>query len=196
MFDKLRSFFHIINFGHLWENQTTFSKKRTLNSISRKLQDRYNNFWYSLLFNDNKVSGTNKLRTYREFKNNFKREQFLFADVDKQNLRNFIKIRISNCNLNIERGRYMKLPVDQRICQLCNIGVEDEYHFLLDCNKLSHERSILFSNICDIVPSFKNMSRSEQVSFLLSSHDLDICKINILGVSNMYQVNQALKQKL
>ena len=196
LFDKLRSFFHIINFGHLWENQTTFSKKRTLNSISRKLQDRYNNFWYSLLFNDNKVSGTNKLRTYREFKNNFKREQFLFADVDKQNLRNFIKIRISNCNLNIERGRYMKLPVDQRICQLCNIGVEDEYHFLLDCNKLSHERSILFSNICDIVPSFKNMSRSEQVSFLLSSHDLDICKINILGVSNMYQVNQALKQKL
>ena len=129
LFDKLKSFLQIIGFGHLWENQTTFSKKRTLHSITNKLQDRYNSFWHSLLFNDSRISGTNKLRTYREFKKEFKREQYLYADVDKQNLRNFIKIRISNSNLNIERGRYINLPVDQRICQLCNVGIEDECHF-------------------------------------------------------------------
>jgi hypothetical protein len=29
--------------------------------------------------------------------------------------------------------------------------------------------------------------------FLLTSHDLDICKVVILGVSNMYLVNQSME---
>jgi hypothetical protein len=32
--------------------------------------------------------------------------------------------------------------------------------------------------------------------FLLTSHDLDICKVVILDVSNMYLVNQSMKQNL
>jgi hypothetical protein len=65
-----------------------------------------------------RVIGGNKLRTYRKIKTDFKREQYLYADVDKKSLSNFIKIRVNNCNLNIEKGRYLKLPVEQRICQL------------------------------------------------------------------------------
>jgi hypothetical protein len=61
-------------------------------------------------------------------KTDFKREQYLSADVDKKSLSNFIKIHVSNCNLNIEKGRYLKLPVEQRICQLCHMDVEDEIY--------------------------------------------------------------------
>jgi hypothetical protein len=43
--------------------------------------------------------------------------------------------------------------------------------------------------ISDIVPSFTTMSDVEKFMFLLTSHDLDICKVVILGVSNMYLVN-------
>jgi hypothetical protein len=78
----------------------------------------------------------------------------LYADVDKKSLSNFIKIRVSNCNLNIEKGRFLKLPVEQRICKLCHMDVEDEFHFLMNCDKLIHERVTLFRNISDIVPSF------------------------------------------
>ena len=59
--------------------------------------------------------------TYRKIKTGFKREQYLYAGVDKKSLSNFIKIR--NCNSNIEKGRYLKLTVEQheqRICQLCH----------------------------------------------------------------------------
>jgi hypothetical protein len=44
--------------------------------------NRYLDFWHKLLFNDNRVIGGNKLRTYRKIKTDFKREQYLYADVD------------------------------------------------------------------------------------------------------------------
>ena len=81
-------------------------------------------------------------------------EKFLHSDVDKFALSTkciFAKIRISNSNLNIERGRYIKLPVEKRICPLCNIEPEDEIHFILKCPKE------LFSNISSVVSSFNDM---------------------------------------
>jgi hypothetical protein len=124
LFIKLKRFFlEVIGFGHIWDNQTTFSKLRTLSAVTDILQNRYFDFWHKLLFNDNRVIGGNKLRTYRKIKTDFKREQYLYADVDKKSLSNFIKIRVSNCNLNIEKGHYLKLPVEQRICQLCHTDV-------------------------------------------------------------------------
>ena len=45
------------------------------------------------------------------------------------------KFRISSHQLEIECGRYRKIPASQRICKLCNLEVEDELHFLLECPK-------------------------------------------------------------
>jgi hypothetical protein len=186
----------VIGFGHIWDNQTTCSKLITLSAVTEALQKRYLDFLHKLLFNDNRVIRRNKLRTYRKIKTDFKGEQYLYADADKISLSNLIKIRVSNCILNIEKGRYLKLPVEQRICQLCHTDVEDEFHFLMNCDKLIHKRVTLFRNISNIVPSFKTMSDVEKFMFLLNSHDLDVCKVVILGVSNMYLVNQSTKQNL
>jgi hypothetical protein len=75
-------------------------------------------------------------------------------DVEKKSLSNVIKIRVSNCNLNIEKGRYLKLPVEQRICQLCHMDVEDEFHFLMNCDKLIHERVISFVSLNDLLDTY------------------------------------------
>ena len=66
----------------------------------------------------------------------------------------------------------------------------------MNCDKRIHERVTLFRNISAIVPSFTTMSDVEMFMFLLTSHDLDICKVVILGLSNMYLVNQSMKQRL
>jgi hypothetical protein len=47
----------------------------------------------------------------------------------------------------------------------------------MNCDKLIHERVTLFRNISDIVPSFTTMSNVARFMFLLTSHDLDICKV-------------------
>ena len=83
-------------------------------------------------------------------------EKRLHSDVDKFALSIFDKIRISNSNLNI----YKKLPVEKRICPLCNIEPEDEMHFILKCPKLDECRKELFSNISSVVPSFNQATET------------------------------------
>lgn len=57
-----------------------------------------------LIYNDDKKAGGNKLRTYRNFKTNFFRENYLFTDIDKVSITTFVKLRISNSNLDINGG--------------------------------------------------------------------------------------------
>ena len=99
-------------------------------------------------------------------------EKFLHSDVDKFALSIFAKIRISNSNLNIERGRYIKLPVEKRICPLCNIEPEDEIYFILKCPKLDECRKELFSNISSVVPSFNQATETIiSLGYILSHYN-------------------------
>jgi hypothetical protein len=56
--------------------------------------------------------------------------------MNKNYISTFVKIRISNSNFNIEKGIYLNTPAEDRICKLCNSGVEDEFHFTIICSKL------------------------------------------------------------
>jgi hypothetical protein len=46
----------------------------------------------------------------------FDLENYVCADVNKKSISTFVKIRISNSNLNIEKGRYLNTPAEDRIC--------------------------------------------------------------------------------
>ena len=61
---------------------------------------------------------------------------FLYLDVDRSAISCFVKIRISNSILNIEKGRHLKIPVEQRISPLCKQEIQDEYHFIMKCQNL------------------------------------------------------------
>jgi hypothetical protein len=66
------------------------------------------------------------------------------------------------------------------------------------CPKLSVYRVDLFESLSLVIPSFPDtcMSEIETFEYILSSNDLDVCKICILGVKKMYDLNQTLKQSL
>ena len=49
-----------------------------------------------------------KIRTYRKLKTQFDLENYLCADVNKKSISTFVKIRISNSNLNIEKRQIFK----------------------------------------------------------------------------------------
>ena len=74
-----------------------------------------------------------KLRTYALFKTHFQKEKYLSV-IDNIDIRKcFMSFRISSHKLEIERGRYKKLAVKDRLCKLCNTGaVEDEKHLLFN----------------------------------------------------------------
>ena len=99
--------------------------------------------------------GGNKLRTYRKFKNDVIFEPYLSHIQNDRKRVLFTKFRIGIAPLRIETGRYESdnksskqkgVPVHQRICWCCALGVEDELHFLLKCPSYSIERERMFMN--------------------------------------------------
>ena len=85
-----------------------------------------------------------KLRTYAKFKNNLKMEPYLTSKLSRNNKILISKFRIGNHKLRIETGRHSKpkIPIQDRKCIKCNI-LEDELHFLVDCEIYSEIRDKL-----------------------------------------------------
>ena len=73
----------------------------------------------------------NKLRTYKDLKKKFEMENLLKLDIDRSDMSNFVKLRISNSILMIEKGRHRNIDLENRLCPLCKFEVEDELHFTI-----------------------------------------------------------------
>ena len=92
----------------------------------------------------------------------------------------------------IEEGRFNKIPLVNRLCPLCNAGIEDEMHFILKCVKLDEERKFIFTEIENCLPSFGTMGTTEKFKFILGSNDCDLSRICIQGIHKMYLLRQSL----
>ena len=87
----------------------------------------------------------NKLRTYRISKKFYEKETYLFVnEFPKSEISTFAKLRISSHDLNIEKGRHRKTILSERKCFLCGMAVEDEKHFVMECDSLSTHRNTFF----------------------------------------------------
>ena len=74
------------------------------------------------------------MRIYRLFKtiDNYKCEDYLHQVTNTRHRIALTKLRLSNNKLATETGRYsrpFKKP-EERICPICKIEMEDEYHFI------------------------------------------------------------------
>ena len=116
------------------------------------------------------------MRTYRTFKNNISLEKYLSVLKEDQRIL-FTKFRISAHKLEIEKGRYSGLRVEERLCKLCNLETEDETHFLLQCPILEQGRSEIIHNICCMNINFIKLSPVSKLIWLMSSEDNKILKM-------------------
>ena len=89
-----------------------------------------------------------KLRTYSLIKNKPGAEIYL---THIKNIRYRValsKFRLSNHELMIEIGRHKKIIKTERFCPLCpNSVIEDETHFLINCQSLNTLRKETFSEL-------------------------------------------------
>ncbi len=89
------------------------------------------------------------------FKEEFKYETYLTYTKNVNHTLALFRFRISSNNLCIETGRYTRprLPENQRNCIYCkSYNVENELHFLLECDMYKCERGSLFIIINEIMP--------------------------------------------
>ena len=133
-------------------------------NIKQSLANLYKKHWKSTIVSES------KMRTYITFKSSFQYEKYLdilTTDIQKS----FTQFRISAHNLAIERGRYSRPPVpcELRICPNCTLGIQDEYHFLLECTENDNARQQLLTKIIALCPNFNMLSRENKLTYLLSA---------------------------
>ena len=91
------------------------------------------------------------------------------------------KLRISNHDLMIERGRYFspKLPRDERFCSTFSDNkIEDEKHCIIDCDFYNQERNALslwFLTVKKTV--FNQLDLNKKIEILFTNDDLQFLAI-------------------
>ena len=55
-------------------------------------------FWKTRIFDDSMTTNGNKLTTYRNLKEKYEIETYLFLDIDKTLIKQFTQIKIDICN--------------------------------------------------------------------------------------------------
>ena len=136
---------------------------------------------------------TSKLRTYGLMKYKIGREDYL-AEIRNTKLRcKLTKFRLSNHKLMIEIGRHMKLQKHERICKVCEKCVEDEIHFLTNCEPYEAIRKHLFDYCTELKPQFPYYTDEEKFIFVMtSSHLAHNAAKFIDNASNIRDVHLAL----
>ena len=79
------------------------------------------------------------------------------------------KLRASNHKLNIEVGRPINLPLNERICQFCNMDIEDGKHILLNCYLYDNLCETLFDNVTKNLPYFNEFNTVTQFIILFNA---------------------------
>jgi hypothetical protein len=118
------------------------------------LRNDFIKFWEESIKKNITEKKGNKLRTYKDLKKKFEMENFLKLDIDRSDMSNFVKLRISNNILMIEKGRHRNIDLENRLCPLCKFEVEDELHFTIKCTKLQELRNKFDRKISDIFSLF------------------------------------------
>ncbi len=103
-------------------------------------------------------------------------------------------LRCDTAPLRIETGRYERLPVEQRVCEVCDSdNVEDEMHFLISYNTFTQERTKLFTHVSQFVGTFNELSLEDKFIVLMS--DPNICTFTAKAFHDMFIKRRAILYK-
>ena len=87
-----------------------------------------------------------KLINYNKIKLAFAKPTYVLQRLTRQERSALARFYCGNLPLKVETGRYRSIPREQRLCTRCNV-VEDEMHFLVECEQHTESRAVLLHNI-------------------------------------------------
>ena len=78
---------------------------------------------------------------------------------------------------HIEKGRHRKTILSERKCFLCDMAVEDEKRFVMEC-----DIEIFFDDLEQIVPSFSSKNVDEKFTFIVECKDYEFACVCITNI--------------
>ena len=149
--------------------------KNIILNIENICYDKFKEKWYNdLMLNDH-----SKLRTYRFFKNENGKENYLLKNIPEKYKSAYAKFRCGVALSKIKTGRYegmFKLLTESRLCfnNICHIDncIEDEKHVLLYCPVYEDLRQYLINRACMYNNNFMHLSDPDQFIFLFNNKNI------------------------
>ena len=119
------------------ENRNSF----LYNTFFKRISDTFHQDAFTTI-----NSGESKLRTFGKLKTTIGISPYLTQVKHLDSCKALSKVRLSNHDLMIEKGRHLKIDKTQRFCPFCPRSIETELHFLLHCKTYSHARTLVVRN--------------------------------------------------
>ena len=111
--------------------------------------------------------GSSKLRTYGKLKNTREIEKYLLSNIKEKQRISMTKLRLSNHELLIEKGRRMNIDKNLRFCPFCPTKIASEMHFMMECGTYSTLRNTMMQDMI-IMPHLSTLAQDKIFIALLS----------------------------
>ena len=125
-----------IGLSGMWINQFNlkFPIEWFKSKVTYSLQDQFIQSWYST------IDTKDVFYNYRLYKDAFGFEKYV-SILPPGSAIKFMRLRTLNHKLPIQKGRFLNIPRQERICNKCSENdLGDEYHYILKCPFFSEER--------------------------------------------------------
>lgn len=134
------------------------------------------------------IKNSSKLSFFLEIHKLGKRPAYVDKLINLADRSMICRLRTSSHSLMIEKGRHLQIPTTERICPHCNIAVEDEVHFLLNCSCYEQQRIIFNNKLSSIYKSYNKMSNSQKVNIILDSKIDHVLKMSSNFISDCLEI--------
>ena len=138
--ESVKSTLDNLGLSHYWgeqKNGAYFSINYFKLEVKKQLQDQYVQQWLS------EIDGNELYFNYRMYKERFEFEKYLLILPEKFS-KQMLKFRTLNHKLPIQKGRFLGIPRNKRICEKCSAKeLGDEFHYLFNCSHFSTIRKDL-----------------------------------------------------
>ena len=153
---------------HIRCSEPIFGEVYNLTIVKNHILAMQVNEWREALLNKP------KLRTYITFKTIFYTEKYFQKYTCKREISLFAQLHVGILPLEIEKGRYRGIAIEERLCQFCKSLVEDEVHFLCICPLYVAERFNLYTSIIERNELFEPMEINTKFQYLMQLYSKDV----------------------
>ena len=147
----IKSIFDETGFSNIWDGHKYINPEFFKVTIKQRLQDQYIQKWFS------DINNSSRGEYYSKFKTEFKLENY-FLRLNAVHRNYICKLRTSHIKFPIGTGRWMGIPRDERLCNLCNLCIGNEFHYIFCCELLKDIRTKYLPNYFIICPCEAKMN--------------------------------------
>ena len=134
-FEKVKTTLDNIQMPYMFDNVTKECKLWFRNSTKARLEELYAKRWSDTVYNNSSCLNYRAMTLA-------KRAQDYVLKLPKCYVYAILKLKCVNHYMPIVAGRYSNMPIDERLCTICQLNeIGDEFHYLFKCTFFSSQRA-------------------------------------------------------